>query len=873
MLSIVAYHWVVALLERGELLHELETLFVDAVARHGRVVTLSGEAGIGKTVLTRHFTGLHRETAVVRWGACETMFTGRPLGPLFDMAYEAGGRLASALEGDAPQEQLFAALLEELRSSRRPSIVVIEDIHWADEATLDLIRFLSRRIEAMAAMLVVTHRSDEVHRALQIVLGDLARLPHARSLRLPALTAGAVAELASESDVDVDLLHRITAGNPFFVTEVLAAGATGIPPTVRDAVLARAARLSDPARGVLDAASILGARSELALLEATLGGSATSALDECISVGMLALYDDDVVFRHELVRDTIATSVPVARSRALHRVVLEIMVAGSHGRYDPGRIAQHAEEAGDADAVLTYAVAAARRASTLGAHHQAVVHYARALRVAGALEPSSRGTLLQAHAEECYRTSLLSVAMESQEAAIECWRIAGDTVKEGDSLRRLSAMLWSAGRVTEAEQVAVGAVARLEDAGAGTELALAYGNLCQVYMLQPDFARAVLWGERTIELAERLDATEALVHALTSVGTVETRQGHASGYAKLERSLDLALAAGLDDHAARALNNLAASASTRADYTAAERYLARGLAFCRERDLDRFTDRLMNTWASVLLDTGRVDEALVAFQSLLERSQASHQNEFHGLLGVGRVAGLRGEPADALDRALEVAEASGRDEEVLQARTARAEAAWLRGDDVRARQEAQQALELALVDGDAWEIGPAAFWLWQADGMERIPAGLPEPYARHVAGDFEGAVALWEAIGHRLLLGLALLGAGEEPHLRRALVVFRELGARPMISRVNRRLHQLGASRVARGPRATTRTNPAGLTIRELEVLGLVMQGLQNAEIASRLFLSRRTVDHHVAAVLSKLRVRSRADAALVGARLGLGQK
>src|SRR5262249_25509800 len=155
--------------------------------------------------------------------------------------------------GEKPQA-VFAALRDEL-GSVQPAIVVLEDLHWADEATLDLFRLLGRRIETFDALVVATYRDDELDRRhpLRIVVGELATTAGIRRIELPALTHAAVAELAAPIGVDADELYEKTGGNPFFVTEVLATGMHDVPPTVRDAVLARAARLGPDARGLLEA--------------------------------------------------------------------------------------------------------------------------------------------------------------------------------------------------------------------------------------------------------------------------------------------------------------------------------------------------------------------------------------------------------------------------------------------------------------------------------------------------------------------------------------------------------------------------------------------------------------------------------------------
>ncbi len=246
------------LLERSSFLRTLAEYATEASHGDGRLVLVSGESGMGKTALLEAF---QREQPGTRWlwGACDGLFTPRPLGPLFDIGAqldgdyygqdgndEKAGELAALCRQGAARDRLFAALLTELDTHTPFSIVVIEDVHWADEATIDLLSFVGRRLARRPALILVTYRDDELgeDHPLRRALGDLATQRTTRRMRLAPLSEDAVRTLAAGRDVDVTELHRITGGNPFYVTEILDAGWPSIPPTVRDAVGARLARLT-----------------------------------------------------------------------------------------------------------------------------------------------------------------------------------------------------------------------------------------------------------------------------------------------------------------------------------------------------------------------------------------------------------------------------------------------------------------------------------------------------------------------------------------------------------------------------------------------------------------------------------------------------
>ena len=256
------------LLERETQLAALASYAGEARKAQGRLVLVAGEAGVGKSALVEQ---LQRNLpgASWYWGACDGLFTPRPLGPLFDIAAKLGGELLDLCRADAPREELFSALLRQVSEPDVLRVVVVEDIHWADEATIDLLRFLGRRIRDATVLLIVTYRDDVLAAGdpLQVALGDLATHRSVRRVSLGPLSAGAVQVMAGGSEREAASLRELTGGNPFYLSQVIAAGTDEIPASARDAVLARTARLDASARTVLDAAALIGTRLEYSLLE------------------------------------------------------------------------------------------------------------------------------------------------------------------------------------------------------------------------------------------------------------------------------------------------------------------------------------------------------------------------------------------------------------------------------------------------------------------------------------------------------------------------------------------------------------------------------------------------------------------------------
>lgn len=867
------YDQTVPLLEREGPLAILTGLLDEATSQAGRLVFVEGEAGIGKSSLLGRFREVVPAATRFAVGTCDPLSTPHPLGPLIDVVAGIGGATERLLGEGADRDRVFRAFLAELTAGPGPMVVAFEDVHWADEATLDLLRFLGRRIESSRSLLIVTYRDDEVGRMhpLRVVVGDLGTSPAVRRLPLGRLSEESVEVLARSSRVDPLELHRLTGGNPFFVTEVLEAAPGGIPATVRDAVLARAARLSPAGRRTLEAAAVIGAIAERWLLQAALDEEAQT--DECVARGVLLAKGDAYAFRHEIARDTILDSIDPASRAALNTRILAALRTLPDPERPIARMAHHAEEAGDGAAVLEFAPEAGRRAASLGSHREAAGQFARAVRFADLLPPSERGDLLEAYAAEHSVTDRTDLARDALEDAVATWRAEGDRRREGAALSQLAMSLVAGGRNADADAAAEGAIDLLEPLPDGPEKVDAYAIRAYLYMLDRQSGEAIAAGRRAIEAGRAVEgAAGSVVRAYNTVGSARILLGDDGGRDDLEESLRLALEAGNHRGVAVAYSNLGSAFGEMYHFADADRYLAAGIAYATEHDNDisRF---YTEAWQALShLHQGRWSEAAESASRVLVRPNVATWSRIMASLAVGRLRARRGDPDAwaALDEALALSEQTGTLQRLGPVRAARAEAAWLAGDQTRAALEASAVLPLAIKHRHPWHMGELNYWLAKSGEPIVETDGLAAPYALQLAGRSAEAARAWEALNCPYEAARALLDGDDIAAIQGAHATFDRLGARPAAAIAARRLRELGAPSIPRGRRPATRGNPAGLTPRELEILRLVAGGLRNDEIATRLFLSTRTVDHHVSAVLAKLGVERRTDVATAAARLGI---
>ena len=857
-----------ALVERDAALLTFDRALASARLGSGHVLLVSGEAGIGKSMLLKAM-GERRGDATLWWGACDSLETPHPLAPLHDIARGADVAFKALLAPGQPRAELFEAVLTALQRSPRPVVAVFEDVHWADDATLDLLKFLGRRIDRAPALLVLSWRDDEVSAVhpLRRLLGELPASLVTR-IALEPLSAGAVDSLARAAMRSAAGLHALTRGNPLFVSELLRHGADGVPHGVQDLVLARFARLGAAAQAVVRLASTVPTRIEAALVHALLAPSAP-VVEECLNSGLLNAADDAYFFRHELARVAVEASLAPPTARALHADVLRALEQPGQAAVSLARRVHHAVRAGDARAVAALAPAAARQAQQRGAHLEAAAHFRTAL--AHGERGDAVGDWLAAYALECRLTGQIDAAIDAHRQLTDWHRGHPDARREATSLSQLALAQVLALRNAEADAASRRAITLLAPLPPGPELARAYRVEAQLRMLNRDCEAAVAWADKAIALAEQFGEREILAEAVGTLGTATLFLDYDAGCVHLARALDLALADGLHGLAANTYSNLGSASGEVWRLREAQVHLKAAIAFSQQHEIDFFRHYSVAWLALCELHLGQWDDAHEHALDVVQQATSPTTSRVMALAALGRLQARRGEPeaARTLDEALALALASGTLQRIAPVRCARAEAAWLRGDLAATLAEAGAALALAESHRHPWFAGELAQWLRRGGAAVPVPAACAEPHALLLRGQWQQSADAWAALGCPFERALAL-AEGDDPARVAALALLEDLGAQAAADRLRKTLRAAGLRGVPRGARASTQVNPHQLTEREREVLELLCTGLKNSEIAERLCRSVRTVDHHVAAAFAKLGVGSRAEAVAAAARAGL---
>jgi len=836
----------------------------------GRLALLAGEAGIGKTSVLRALAQAHEALGPVWWGGCDALDTPHPLAPLLDIARAQRPRFADRLDG--PRPALFEAVLEELHAAQRPVLVVVEDAHWADDATLDWLKFLGRRIAGTRALLAVSYRDDEVtvSHPLRRVIGEL---PPGVLLRVPLsrLSAQGVEQLARQVGRPAAGVHALTHGNAFFVTEVLRepAGAGGsVPATVQDVVLARCSRLAERVRELLAAVAVVPGRAERWLVDALLAPT-LAEIEAALASGLLVAEGDTLAFRHELGRVAVESALSPPRAQAWHaRLLAALEAAGAETAV--ARRVHHAVQARDRGAIGRLAPLAAAEASACGSHREAHAQWQLTLRWGAPADDAGRVRWLEAAFQAASVVGAFGEMLAACQA-LEALALARSDIARA-ALHRCRQITPLLGRLQHPQALAASraAVAMVADLPPSPEKAFVWANDAFLSMIERDCEQGLQRARPAEAMAQELGDALSLGIAQTALGASLLFVDRAQGVAALSALLARRRAAGAPRLVAASLQMLGSGLGELMQLADAEALLREACTLAVAHELDNIRD-YAGAWLSLcLMWRGEWDEAATQAGAVIDRTQGQGMGRLMALLALGRVRLRRGDPgvAEVLEEALAMAAPSGTLQRLGPTHAARAEAAFARGDLAAVQAELAAALPLAQDKQHPWFIGELAYWRWRCGDLSAPPEGAAEPFALEMAGHWRAAADAWAALDCPFEQARAL-AEGDAAAQQQALAIFDRLGAQPAAEALRRVLRDAGVRGVPRGARASTRAQPCGMTAAEMKVLALMVQGLRNAEMATLLHRSVRTVDHHVAAVLAKLGVETRLAAVRQAEREG----
>lgn len=838
------------IIEREGELATLTGLLRTLDATGGRVVLVRGEAGIGKTTLVHRFVDAVCDGSHILQGGCDDLLTPQPLAPFWDVGREEVSVAEPLRAGD--RRAVMESLLVLLSRPARPTVLVLEDMQWADEASLDVITFLGRRIARTNGLVLLTYRDTEIDldHPLRQVIGGLPAHVLVR-MALARLSTAGVAAMIADGDFDVEEVVALTGGNPLFVSEVVAAGVEAVPSSVREAVLARAARLAPSARRALQLVSVIPGGAEHTLVDDLLEHG-TDSLRECVALGLLLDDGDHVRFPHELQRRAIESSLPTGDRRRLNRLVLAALI----DREEPARLVHHAREGDEVGAILLYAPQAARAAMTIESHREAVEHFRTLEPYLARFDPLKLASILEDWARaEFYLDNPETIDLIDR--AISLRRSLGQDAALAETLAFAVRPNEVNGRPHRADAYATEAVAILESGPPGAALAFALSQLAWLRLMRgDDDRRGVEAADRAIAIAEAVGEDRIVAQALILKGAIEHSSTDRGAFSLVEEGYRRAVEGGHHYEEVVALINLAGlSADVREIARAAD--LARRARDTAVRyELRPFEAYALVMYAEILLWQGDWAQAEDVATSVLG-AQTHVEITAWRILGLLQARRGSAEAGATLEHVWSLAAASGELQKTDPAASALAEWMWLVDDhDGRRLDLLRQVADRGSRSGYAWPSGALMFWMWKLGLVAEVPAGVAPYYRMIMDGDVASAAAFWEARGAPYEHALALMH-GDQPSRIRGLRTFEELGATATANRLRAALLDEGV-RPSRGRSRATRDHAAGLTARQAEVLDLLAEGLTNPEIADRLFVSHRTVENHVAAVLMKLDVSSR---------------
>lgn len=849
------------LVERDKQLLALEAAVTESVDS-GTVVFLSGEAGFGKTSLLRllHDELDHRYR--VMFAACEPVGIPAPFAPLFDLKGQLPDEMLARIASGTGRPVIYSEMLEFLKKER--VVLILEDLHWADEATMGLARYLGRRMSQTMSCLILTYRTEEIDLAhpLRLVIADVG--PSATRIELPALTRSGVEKMARDLPVDPHSVYEATLGNPFFVDELLTNQGDRLPATIGDAILARVSQLPSETHEILYMIALSTDGVDLDVLADWTDSD--SLLDLAVQRRLVEVTGGAVRCRHDLIRETLLGRVPPILQRSLHARLLAYLEASPDRPSDFAKLAYHSVGAGESVKAARYSLQAARDAARGGAHRQAAFHFANALQFKEAMQQEVlKEALSEAATEHC----LINEFETAGNLANLRVRLSSTPI-EATRARAWYAFFKSRENDLEASRrEATLAIDGLRDLPPSEELALGLAVLAWVEMVEGHWDEAVAVGSRAVEVARIVHSSEVEVHAATTAGLARFNLGDPAGRVEVERAAEFGVAVGLGEFAARALNAIGMIDLDSGRLDAAQASFDRLIEYCSTHELDAWYIAGVATRSWIEVAAGRW-EAADADLEIVGGQRTCVQTEVETLIAAATLRARRGDPGseEMIVEALAPLDRS-RDHVLLVMGGALAlEAAWLGLLPLEdAARRYRHLLQLPTLAQDRAGRPMLAFWARRLD-LDPPPGSIGGPPGLEWRGAVEEAADSWERKGFVVQAAVtrAMVPGAD---LDSVFARLSGLGAEGVISGLRRELKRRDVVRIPRGHRRSTRQNPAGLTARQVEVLELMVSGLSNAAIAEALFISEKTASHHVSAVLAKLNVSSRLQAAAMATANG----
>jgi ATP/maltotriose-dependent transcriptional regulator MalT len=862
------------LVERDEFLNTLHSQFQNiSESEEGHCMFIGGEAGIGKTSLIKTFCRDLKKRTNIYQGTCDALFTPRPMAPLYDILPQLGNDLPENSTDNTNRTGFFTKLFHKLSNQKETCIVIFEDIHWADEATLDFIKFLARRITQLKCLFILTYRDNEISEQhhLRNILGQLNPDSFTR-MELLALSRKAVDKMAEEKGHDADNVYKISGGNPFYVNEILASYSPGVPDNIKDSILSVYNRQEEGTKNAWQLFSVIPEGLEINRF-AIIKSSWDEALDHCFALKIIIIKGDRIIFKHELYRRTIENSLSPFKRLELNKKLLDLLLRSFEEEGEIERIVHYARNANENSLVTKYAPLAAKQAASLGAHIEAAKLFLMAIEYSDETDTDQLVKLYEAYAYECYLTNLLKDAIIYQGKALKIWQKKKEIEETGNSMRFLSRLWWFEGNRNEAEKYGRQAIEVLQTQPSSKSKAMAFVNMSQLKMFSDEIVESIEWGTLAIDIAKEIGDDEILCHALNNVGCAKWKvpSSEEEGKQFLMESLNLALKNSFHEHAARAYALFIAGYVRFKEYNLAKQFLHDGLTYCEERDLDSWIKYILSVKCGMMLETGEWSQAESITQELLKNPEEPAIIKIGAMTITATIKVRRGEAgaSDLLQKTKSFAFETREHHRIVPLMIACLEYEWLTGNKIITEKELETTLNLVRDVNNTILNSEFAYWLYKARTQNVELESLYEPYQLLKQGKTTKAAKFWNEKGCPYEKAFAL-SEGNDDDKRNALSIFQQLSANAVSEKIKREMRAGGIKKIPRGLRESTKANPAQLTNRELDILNLLQKAAQNKEIAGTLFISSKTVDHHISSILFKLDVNSRSKAVAEAVRLGI---